>query len=438
MGSILFTGARIITMDEERAGGFTGDLLIKGDRIVAVSERLGDAERDGAERIIQGNDLLLLPGLINTHGHAAMTLLRGYADDLPLQQWLEEKIWPVEESLTGEDIYWGTLLAIAEMLKGGTTTFTDMYFFMDRAAEAVQESGMRAVLSRGLIGLDHGGEGALAEASAFQRRWHGGAAGRISAAYGPHAPYTCPPDFLHRVMDEADKTGSALQIHIAETAQEVADCRRDYGFTPVQHLHRLGLFERRVIAAHCVHLDEEDIEILAEKGVGVSHNPGSNLKLGSGIAPAAKLLEAGVTVGLGTDGASSNNNLDLLEEMRLAALLAKGSAASPTLIPAKEALQMATINGAALLGLSDLGALKEGFKADLIAINVKAPQATPLFDPQAHVVYAAAAADTRFVIVDGEILLEEGCLTGLDEEKIIAECAGRAGRLTGRGTQRGL
>ena len=434
MGEILFTGARIVTMDQEGPDNFTGDLLIRGDRIAAVCEGPGGIERSGAERVIQGGDLLLLPGLVNTHGHAAMTLLRGYADDLPLQEWLEEKIWPVEENLTGDDIYWGTLLAIAEMLKGGTTTFTDMYFFMDRAAEAVCESGIRAVLSRGLVGLGDGGEKALEEATAFQRRWHGAAEGRISANYGPHAPYTCPPDFLRRVMEEADRTESALQIHIAETAQEVEDCRRDYGCTPVKHLHRLGLFERRVIAAHCVHLDGEDIDILAGKKVGVSHNPGSNLKLGSGIAPAAKLLEAGVTVGLGTDGASSNNNLDLFEEMRLAALLAKGNAAAPTLIPAKEALQMATVNGASLLGLDELGVLKKGFKADLIAVNLKALQATPLFDPQAHLVYAAAAADTRFVIVDGEILVDEGRLTGLDEERIMAECTGRAGRLTGKGT----
>lgn len=436
MRKILFTGARIITMDEERPEYFTGDLLIEGDRIAAVSEKTGGIEREQAGRVIEGRELLLMPGLVNTHGHAAMTLLRGYADDLPLQEWLEEKVWPVEKNLNGDDVYWGTLLAIAEMLKGGTTTFTDMYFFMERAAEAAAESKIRAVLSRGLVGLGEGGDEALHEAAAFQHNWHGAAGGRISVTYAPHAPYTCPPDFLRRVMDEADKTGSALQIHVAETAREVAECRREYGCTPVEHLQSLGFFERRVIAAHCVHLSDEDINILAENKVGVSHNPGSNLKLGSGIAPVARLLDAGVPVGLGTDGASSNNNLDLLEEMRLAALLAKGSAMEPTLIPARIALQMATINGGSLLGLSGVGILKEGFKADLIALNLKAPQAAPLFDPQAHIVYAAAAADVRFVIVDGEVLVEEGRLTGLDEEKIINECSRRAERLTGRSIQR--
>lgn len=436
MSRILFTGACIITMDEEKPAGFTGDLLIEGDRIAAISGKRGSIEKSRAERVIDGRDLLLMPGLVNTHGHAAMSLLRGYADDLPLQEWLEKKIWPVEENLDGDDIYWGTLLAIAEMLKGGTTTFTDMYFFMERAAEAAEESKIRAVLSRGLIGLDGGGDQALQEAVAFQRNWHGAASGRISVNYGPHAPYTCPPEFLRKVMDEADKTESALQVHIAETAGEVADCRRDYGCTPVKHLHRLGLFERRVIAAHCVHLTEEDIRILGEEGVGVAHNPGSNLKLGSGIAPVAQLLDAGVPVGLGTDGASSNNNLDLLEEMRLATLLAKGSNLSPTLIPARKALQMATVNGAGLLGLADVGILKEGFKADLAALNLRAPQAVPLYDPHSHVVYAAAAADIRFVMVDGEILVDEGRLTGLDEERIMAECTGRAERLTGRSIHR--
>ncbi|NLA25771.1 MAG: amidohydrolase [Firmicutes bacterium] len=432
MDKILFSGACIVTMDEERPASFWGDLLIEGDRIAAVSEKKGTIEKSRAERVIDGRDLLLMPGMVNTHGHAAMTLLRGYADDLPLQEWLEKKIWPVEENLDGDDIYWGTLLAIAEMLKGGTTTFTDMYFFMDRAAEAAAESKIRAVLSRGLIGMDNGGDMALQEAVSFQRNWHGAASGRISVNYGPHAPYTCSPDFLRRVMDEADKTESALQIHIAETAREVADCRRDYGCTPVEHLYRLGLFERRIIAAHCVHLDDEDIRILAEKKVGVAHNPGSNLKLGSGIAPVSRLLDAGITVGLGTDGASSNNNLDMLEEMRLAALLAKGSTMSPTLIPAREALQMATVKGADLLGLDGLGVLKEGFKADLAALNLRTAQATPFFEPASYVVYAATASHTRFVIVDGEILLDEGRLTGIDEERVIAECTRRAERLTGR------
>ena len=433
MGGILFTGARIVGLDPAQPDCFTGDLLIKNDRIAEISKTAGTIERRKARRVIESDDLLLMPGLINTHGHAAMTLLRGYADDLPLKKWLEEKIWPAEANLTGDDIYWGTLLAICEMLKSGTTTFTDMYFFMDRAAEAAAEGKIRAVLSRGLIGATDQEGKALQEAAAFQKEWHGAAGGRVSVTYGPHAPYTCPPDYLVRVMEEASKTGSPLQIHVAETASEVEECRQSCGCTPVEHLQKLGLFEHPVIAAHCVHLSGRDIEILAAHQVGVSHNPGSNLKLGSGIAPLARLLEAGVPVGLGTDGAASNNNLDLLEEMRLAALLGKGAACDPTLIPAEKALELATTGGARVLGLEEVGLLKEGFKADLIAFNLRAPQATPLFHPPSHVVYAAASSDIRFVVVDGEIVVEEGGLTGLDEEKIAGECRHRAEKLTGRG-----
>lgn len=421
MGSTLFSGAQIMGMDPERPDCFSGDLLVEDNRIARISEQAGSLERRGVERVIEGRDLLLMPGLINTHGHAAMTLLRGYADDLPLKEWLEEKIWPAEANLTGDDIYWGTLLAICEMLKSGTTTFADMYFFMDRAAEAAAEGKIRAVLSRGLVGLNDSSGKALQEAAAFQREWHGAADGRISVTYGPHAPYTCPPEYLLRVMEEAARTNSSLQIHVAESSNEVEDCWHHYGSSPVEHLHRLGFFEHRVIAAHCVHLSDDDIIILGAKRVGVAHNPGSNLKLGNGIAPAARLLDAGVPVGLGTDGAASNNNLDLLEEMRLAALLAKGNECEPTLIPARKALQMATVNGAAVLGLADIGILKEGYRADLIAFNLNTVPATPRFDPAAYVVYAAAAADLSLVMVDGAILVEQGRLTALDEEKVIRE-----------------
>ena len=436
MGRILFAGAWIMGLDPGRPDCFNGDLLVEDERIVEISEEAGKIERRKTDRVIDGADLLLMPGMINTHGHAAMTLLRGYADDLPLQKWLEEKIWPAEEKLTGDDIYWGTLLAICEMLKGGTTTFADMYFFMDRAAEACVEGKIRAVLSRGLVGLNDGSNEALQEASALQSEWHGGGDGRITVTYGPHSLYTCRPDYLRRVMEEAAKTESALQIHVAETAQEVETCWHDYGSTPVEHLYRLGLFEHRVIAAHCVHISASDIVILGSNKVGVAHNPGSNLKLGSGIAPLAHLLEAGVTVGLGTDGAASNNNLDLLEEMRLAALLAKGNDCEPTLLPAKKALELATVDGAAVLGLPEIGQLKEGYKADLIAFSLKEPQAAPLFEPAAYVVYAAAAADILYVLVDGEPVVEEGRLTKLDEEKIISECLRRAERITGKSNYR--
>lgn len=432
MGKILITGALIVPVDEKRPPFFNGDLLVKDGVIAEVSEYPGRIEAAADVRVIDGSGLILMPGMVNTHGHAAMVLFRGFADDLPLKQWLEQKIWPLEEHLTADDIYWGAMLSIVEMLKGGTTTFADMYFFMNQVAEAVGESGMRAVLTRGLVGVGDNSAASLQEGEQFYRDWHGRGAGRISVTLGPHAPYTCPPDFLKKVLAAAERLQVPLQIHLAETAGEVEASRQEHGCSPIQLMDRLGLFEYRVTAAHCVHLDNEDIKLLAQKQVGVAHNPGSNLKLGSGVAPVSKLLEAGVTVGLGTDGAASNNNLDMFEEMRLAALLAKGIQQDPTLLPAEKALQMATADGAEALFLEKLGRLKEGYKADIIGLRRDLPHLTPLHDPAAHLVYAAGAADVRLVMVDGEMLLENGEFLYLDEEKIKAEATRCAMRLTGR------
>ncbi len=432
MHKTLITGAILVTMDEERPEHFRGDLLVEGDRIAAIVARPNRIEGQEVDRLIEGDDLILLPGLINTHGHAAMTLFRGYADDLPLMRWLEDKIWPAENQLTGDHIYWGTMLAITEMLKGGTTTFTDMYFFMERVAEAVAASKMRVMLSRGLAEGENAGDKLLQEAEELIDNWQGQENGRINTSLGPHAPYTCSPKFLEKIMNIAARTGRPMQIHLAETAGEVEKHRREYGNSPIMHMDNIGLFEFKVIAAHCVHLSDEDISILARRGVGVAHNPGSNLKLGSGIAPVTALLEAGVKVALGTDGAGSNNNLDMFEEISLAALLPKGIHQDPTVVPAKEALKMATSAGAEVLGLSDLGKLKEGYRADLIALAGSAPHLNPLYNPLGHLVYAAAAADVSLVMVDGQILVDKGELTGLDEERIIYEASKLAYRLFGK------
>ncbi len=443
--TILIRGALIIPMDDTVPAFFRGDLLVDEGRIAAIRRMPDSPSESGArrqaaspagsrppvvDRTVDGRELVLMPGFVNAHGHAAMSLFRGYADDLPLMAWLEEKIWPAEANLDEEDVYWGTMLSIVEMLKGGTTTFSDMYFFMDRVAGAVAESGIRAVLARGLIGAE-GSDDALADSERFAGEWHGRADGRVNVHLGPHAPYTCPPAFLHRVMEVAARTGRPMQIHLAETVGEVERSLAEHGCSPVQHLKRLGFFQYPVTAAHCVHLDEADIATLAAGSIGVAHNPGSNLKLGSGVAPVLKMLEAGIKVGLGTDGAGSNNNLDLLEEMRLAALLAKGLSFDPTRMPALTALEMATAGGAEALFLPRVGRLKEGWCADVIGFKTDVPHLNPLFDPAAHIVYAAAAAGVSLVIVDGKILVEGGRLTGLDEEKIIAEASRRAYRLTG-------
>lgn len=427
MSKILIKGAIIVTLDDSRPDNFKGDVALSGTVIETITEYPKKIENGPFEKVIDGSNYIVMPGLINTHGHAAMTLLRSYADDLPLKEWLEEKIWPIEELMQDEDVYWGTKLAIAEMIKSGTTTFTDMYMFMDRVAEAADESGIRAVLSRGLIGIDGGIKG-LTESEEFIKNWQGAANGRITVTLGPHAPYTCPPEFLKKVIFLAEKTGTSLQIHISETRGEVDSCLEEYGKTPPELLNDLGIFNIKTIAAHCVHLTDGDIDILAENGVGVAHNPGSNLKLGSGIAPVARMLDKGINVGIGTDGASSNNNLDMIEEMRLTALLSKGTEMNPTLLDAKTTLKLSTLSGAKVLGLANTGILKEGYKADLIALRTDRPHFAPMHDPIANLVYSAAAADVDLVMVDGKILLEKGKLTTMDEKTIISkavECTNR-------------
>lgn len=429
MAGILIKNALLVPVDDQKPDFFYGDILIVNDCIEAIAVRPQKLDDSKVDQVINGENLIVMPGLVNTHGHAAMTLFRSYADDMPLKDWLEQKIWPIEEYLTADDVYWGTMLALAEMIKGGTTTFTDMYFFMDRVAEAAAESGIRAVLSRGLIGFGPTSESGLKETETFFEDWHDAENERIKIMLGPHAPYTCPPAFLRKVMDLAVKTGRPIQIHLSETRQEVEDSLKDHGFRPPKLLYDLGLFDFPVIAAHCVHLNEDDIEILAEKNVGVAHNPGSNLKLGSGIAPAARMLQSGITVGIGTDGASSNNNLDMIEEMRLAALLEKVISPDPIMIDALTALQMATAKGAEILFLKNTGRLREGWKADLIGLRCDRPHLTPMHNPLAHLVYASAAADVDLVMVDGRLLLERGELKTLDEEKIRYESARCAKRL---------
>lgn len=382
------------------------------------------------ERLLDGSGMVALPGLINAHTHAAMTLFRGYADDMELMPWLQEKIWPAEGRLQAEDVYWGTLLAIIEMLKSGTTCFADMYFFMEEVAKAVEVSGIRAALSRGLIGVSGEGDRVLDEASAFFQEWNGKAGGRITVWMGPHAPYTCPPAFLERVIKRADDLKAGIHIHLAETKSEVEDIRLNYGETPVKLMEKIGLFECPVLAAHCVHLSHEEIEILTQRQVGIAHNPESNMKLASGVAPIPALLAKGAVVGLGTDGAASNNNLDLLGEMRTAALLHKVTTGNPTVLPAYQVLEMATCGGARALGLEgEVGRLLPGRRADLILIDMEQPHLCPRHNIAAHLVYSAHATDVHAVIIDGRIVVEGGRILTIDEEEVMREVARRAPRL---------
>lgn len=398
-----------------------GYMLIEGDSISYVGEERPEGV-EGAETF-DGKGLLFLPGLVNTHGHAAMSLLRGYGDDLALQVWLQEKMWPMEAKFTGEDVYWGTALSVLEMLKGGTTTFLDMYDQMHQVGKVVEESGIRGVLTRGVIGLcpPDVQQQKLDEAIAFARDWNGKADGRITTMISPHSPYTCPPDYIEKFVQAAHDLDLPMHTHMSETTTEVQQNVNDYGVRPVQHLLNLGMFSRPSLLAHAVHLTDEEIEILAAHNVAVSHNPGSNLKLASGVARVPQLLKAGVTVSLGTDGPASNNNLDMFEEIRLAALIHKGVTGDPTAVPAREALLMGTEYGAKSLFLNDTGKLAAGMKADFIAVNTEQAHFLPRTDYISHIVYSAGPKDVEHVWVNGKQVVKNGeCLT-LDEEKVRFE-----------------
>ncbi|MBN1458909.1 MAG: amidohydrolase, partial [Armatimonadetes bacterium] len=392
----------------------------------------GEADRSWeTAQVIEGAGMVAMPGMINAHTHCAMTLLRGYADDMPLMPWLQERIWPVESKLEAEDVYWGTQLGIAEMIRGGVTCFNDMYHYFESAAQAALDTGMRAVVSGVLLAFLPDADKRLEQAIEFAREWQGKGDGLLVTMLGPHAPYTVPDEFLARVIEQATEVGVGVHIHVSETAGEVEDSQRDYGQTPVERLRDLGLLDvRPVVAAHCVHLTESDIAILAEKQVGISHCPGSNMKLASGVAPVPKLLEAGATVGLGTDGPASNNNLDLLEEARLAALLHKVTGNDPTLVPARTALEMATIGGARALGIdSSVGRLQAGMKADVVLIDMHQPHLQPEHDVISHLTYAARAGDVRTVFVNGRPMMLDNKLLTIDAEEVYGQVRGRLKRL---------
>lgn len=420
MADLLIKNATILTLTEEsRIDG--GYIVIRDNRI----REIGHGQYTGTDpvnREIDASGKVVMPGLINTHGHAAMTLLRGYADDLPLMEWLETKCWPVEDKLTADDVYWGAQLAILEMLKTGTTCFTDMYYFMDKVAEAAEQSGIRAVLSRGMIGFPPKDQIMLKESREFVQKWHGAANGRITTMLGPHAPYTCPPDYLKKVVALAEELDRPLQIHLSETAGEVERCLQEHGCTPIRLMEKTGVFSRPTLAAHCVHVTDEDIDIMARYNVRVAHNPDSNLKLGSGVAPVVKMIEKGLIVGLGTDGAASNNNLDMFEEMRQAAMIHKGVGMDPVAISAYKALQMATRDGARALFLEEtLGTLQPGALADLILIDFNRPHYYPRHNVVSHIVYAGQSGDVTDVIIDGKLVVENRRVLTLDEERIYRE-----------------
>lgn len=419
-----------ITMDEKMPL-VEGYLVMEDDRILYVGSELQEP-LETFDEVIDGKGKLYMPGLVNTHCHAAMSLLRGFGDDLALQVWLEQKMWPMEAKFTSKDVHAGTALSVLEMLKGGTTAFVDMYDHMDQVAMVVEEAGMRGCLTRGVIGLcpPDVQEQKLQDAKQFAKDWHGKANGRITTMIAPHAPYTCPPDFIEKFVQASYDLDLPIHTHMSETRREVQQNIDDYGLRPAHHLEKLGVFDRPTLIAHGVHLTDEELDILAAHQVHVSHNPGSNLKLASGVARVPEMLSKGIRVSLGTDGAASNNNLDMFEEMRLAALIHKGVSGDPVAVPAMQALKMATMDGAKSIWLDDVGGLQAGMKADLIALDLDQPHLLPKTNLISHVVYSASAHDVVDVMIDGRwVVRNRECLT-MDEEKVKREAELCFDRLT--------
>ncbi len=415
--NLLIKNITILPMDGKDEVIENTNMYIEDDKIVHIGELKEDIK---VNRIIDGKNKVAMPGLINAHTHIGMSLLRNYADDLPLYEWLTKKIWPIEAKLTTEDVYWGSLLSMVEMIQSGTTTFCDMYFFMDEVGKGLEESGIRGILTRGIIEESGKEKEKLDDTRELYKNWYGKGEGRIKVMVAPHAPYTCSPAYLEDVMDLAHELDTGIHIHLSETKKEVEDSYKTYGKSPIKHVYDLGLFKLPTIAAHCVHVDESDIKILRENNVSPVNNPSSNLKLASGFAPIDEMLKFGVNVSLGTDGSSSNNNLNMFEEIHLASIVNKTVNMDAVSVPAITALKMATINGAkALLWDKEIGSIEIGKKADVILIDMDKSHLYPRHNIISSLAYSVQGSDVDTVIVDGKIIMEKREIKTLDVEKII-------------------
>jgi 5-methylthioadenosine/S-adenosylhomocysteine deaminase len=419
---LLVTGSYLYLQDKNKSIVKDGGVAILKDTIVEIGNASDlTSKYPGAERLAT-NHGLIMPGLINTHTHAAMACFRGLADDLPLMQWLQEYIFPVEAKLTGDMVYQSTLLSLAEMIKSGTTSFCDMYLFAKDVARAADESGMRAWIGEVLYDFPSPNYGELAAGFDYVEELFVTYSGHplINITVDPHAVYTCSPDLLKNLKKMADDHDALYVIHLSETEEEVKGSQERYGASPVKHLENLGVLGDRVVADHCVMLTDEEIAVLAQKGVKVAHCPESNMKLASGIAPVPHMIAAGISVGLGTDGSASNNNVDMFGEMNTAAKLHKVNSLDPTSMPAETVLEMATIGGARVLDAeNEIGSLEPGKKADLIVLDMNQPHLTPLFNIPSHMVYAARGADVIHSVINGRLVMHNRKLLSLDEKAIM-------------------
>ena len=422
---LLVSGGTVVTMDSGRRVLEDGAIAVRGDRIIAIGPSAELSAKYTAAHRIYARGKLVLPGLINGHNHAPMVLFRGLGDDLPLQEWLEKYIFPAEaKNVTEEFVVWGTRLAALEMIRSGTTTFADMYYFEDAIARETRAAGLRGVLGETVIDFPAPDNKTPAEAliytEKFLQRWKGDPL--IHAAVAPHSIYTVSEDTLREAFALARRYRAPILIHVSETKREVDESRTKNGVSPVGYLEKLGLLGPDVVAAHCVWVDSADIALLAERQVGCVHNPSSNMMLASGVAPVVEMLRAGVRLGLGTDGpAGSNNDLDLMEDMDLAAKLQKVSRMDPRALNARQALEMATIGGARALHMeSEIGSIEVGKKADLIVVGLNSPQAVPMYDLYAQIVYALKASDVQTVVIGGKVVMRGRRILTLDEAEIMS------------------
>lgn len=423
--SLLITGGTVVTMDDAGTVVPNGAVAIEGSTIVAIGEASDLDARYAARERVDATGQIVMPGLINTHTHAPMVLFRGLADDMALMDWLNQYIFPAEKAtVSPEFVRIGTRLAALEMIESGTTTYADMYYFEEEIAAATKAAGLRGVLGQTIIRFPVADaatpEEGLARTETFLNEWAKDEL--IVPAVAPHAPYTLAPETLKATRALANRYNAPLLIHLAETRDEIAMIAGQFKASPAMFLDSLGLWSGRSLAAHAVWVDDADMRMLAERGVGLSHNPESNMKLASGTAPVPAWLTHGIRAGLGTDGAASNNDLDMFEAMRTAALLHKHASGDPTAMPARQALELATRRGAAALGMADrIGSLEPGKLADVITVSVASARQTPIFDPLSHLVYVTRGTDVRTTVVHGRVLMRQGRTITLDRAAVIAE-----------------
>ncbi|UCG14810.1 MAG: amidohydrolase [Deltaproteobacteria bacterium] len=424
MVDLLIHNAMVLSLNDEDEVFHPGAVAIRDDEILWVgSENSWPSHFDIRERLDMAGGLIM-PGLVNGHTHAAMTCFRGLADDMPLIVWLNEHIFPAERKLDGDLVYYGTLLGCAEMILGGVTTFCDMYLFEDQVARAAYEAGMRSLVGEVLYDFPSPNYGSPEHGLAFTRElirtWEENPL--VSAAVEPHAVYTCSPSLLSACMEIAEEFDVPMIMHLSESHDEVTQVKERYGKSPVNHLESLGLLTPSLIADHCVVLTEEELDLLAERGVRVVHNPESNMKLASGVAPVPEMLARGIPVGLGTDGCASNNNLDILAEMDTAAKLHKVHRLDPTAMEARTVVHLATMGGSRALGLEEqVGSLIPGKKADIIGMDLAKPHLTPLYNIYSQLVYAASAADVTLSVINGRVVMRNRELFSIDVDRTMAE-----------------